>query len=181
MLSSSLNTGSTDLRDTDVQQPNTAATLSLLISSRAFSANSGQLDAGSTTIGSTFLPNSPPFLLSSATCISMRSFRIVSLIAIVPESECKIPILMVSSAALLCAVLPRRSADATKVGATQAGATQAGSQECRTVFIGSLRSKGGEQTRQAARVFTSAPAVGHHACRGGLNRDPQRKNAMAPE
>ena len=46
MLLSSLNTGSTDLRDTEVQQPNTTATLSLLISSRAFSANSGQFEAG---------------------------------------------------------------------------------------------------------------------------------------
>src|SRR6202166_609324 len=45
MLSSSLNTGSTDLRDTEVQQPNTTETLSLLISSRAFSAHSGQLEA----------------------------------------------------------------------------------------------------------------------------------------
>jgi hypothetical protein len=41
MLSSSLKTGSTDLRLTEVQQPNTADTLSLEISSRAFSAKSG--------------------------------------------------------------------------------------------------------------------------------------------
>ena len=87
MLSSSLNTGSTDLRDTEVQQPNTTATLSFAISSLAFSANSGQLEAGSTTTGSSFLPSTPPFLFCSSMSISMTSFSVVSLIAIVPESE----------------------------------------------------------------------------------------------
>ena len=51
--------------------------------------------------------------MSSATCISMRSFRIVSLIAIVPDSECRMPILIVSSAAALSATLPSSNADAT--------------------------------------------------------------------
>ena len=96
MLFSSLNTGSTDLRDTEVQQPNTATTLSLVISSRAFSANSGQLDAGSTTTASSFLPSRPPFLFCSSISISMTSFSVVSLIAMVPESECKMPTLIVS-------------------------------------------------------------------------------------
>src|SRR5579862_1098001 len=95
---SSSNTGRTDLRDTEVQQPNTAATLSLVRSSRAFSANSGQFDAGSTTTASTFLPNRPPCLLRSSTIIRMVSFSVVSLIAIVPDSECSTPIFMVSSA-----------------------------------------------------------------------------------
>jgi hypothetical protein len=59
-----LNTGSTDLRETEVQQPNTAATLSLVISSRAFSAKSGQFEAGSTTTASSsFLPSMTPALL----------------------------------------------------------------------------------------------------------------------
>src|SRR5207249_7678999 len=98
MLCNSLNTGSTDLRDTEVQQPNTTATLSLVISSRAFSANSGQFDAGSTTTASTFLPSSPPFLLRSSTIIRTVSLSVVSLIAIVPDSECSTPILIVSSA-----------------------------------------------------------------------------------
>jgi hypothetical protein len=44
-------TGRTDFRETDVQQPKTTATLSWVKSWRAFSAKSGQLDAGSTTIG----------------------------------------------------------------------------------------------------------------------------------
>ena len=99
MLLSSLNTGSTDLRDTEVQQPNTAATLSLLISSRAFSANSGQLEAGSTTTASSFLPSRPPFLFCSSISISITSFSVVSLIAMVPESEWRMPTLMVSCGA----------------------------------------------------------------------------------
>src|SRR6059058_2687833 len=98
MLFSSLNTGSTDLRDTEVQQPNTTETLSLEISSRAFSANRGQLEAGSTTTASSFLPSTPPFLFCSSMSISMTSFSVVSLIAIVPESECRMPILIVSAA-----------------------------------------------------------------------------------
>src|SRR6185437_10312901 len=96
MLFSSLNTGSTDLRDTEVQQPNTTATLSLVKSSRAFSAKSGQFDAGSTTTASTFLPNRPPCLLRSSTIINTVSLSVVSLIAIVPDSECSTPILIVS-------------------------------------------------------------------------------------
>ena len=91
-----MNTGSTDLRDTEVQQPNTAATLSLVISSRAFSANSGQLEAGSTTTASSFLPSRPPFLFCSSISISITSFSVVSLIAMVPESEWRMPTLMVS-------------------------------------------------------------------------------------
>src|SRR5580698_8444512 len=106
MLFNSLNTGSTDLRDTEVQQPNTAATLSLVISSRAFSANSGQLDAGSTTTASSFLPSRPPFLFCSSISISITSFNVVSLIAMVPDSECRMPILIVSCARAVPAVPP---------------------------------------------------------------------------
>src|SRR5215813_10786848 len=87
MLLSSLNTGNTDLRETEVQHPNTAATLSLVMSSRAFSANRGQFEAGSTTTASSFLPSRPPFLFCSSISMSMTSFNVVSLIAIVPESE----------------------------------------------------------------------------------------------
>src|SRR5262249_25089372 len=98
MLFSSLNTGSTDFRDTEVQQPNTTATLSLVISSRAFSAKSGQFEAGSTTTASSFLPSSPPFLFCSSISISITSLRVVSLMAIVPERECRTPTLIVSCA-----------------------------------------------------------------------------------
>src|ERR1700683_1807672 len=101
MLSSSLNTGNTDLRDTEVQQPNTTATLSLLISSAAFSANNGQFEAGSTTTASSFLPSRPPFLFCSSIIISTVSLSGVSLLAMVPESECSTPTLIVSSATAL--------------------------------------------------------------------------------
>ena len=87
------------MRDTEVQQPNTTETLSFSISSLAFSANSGQFEAGSTTTASSFLPSTPPFLFCSSISISITSLRVVSLIAIVPDSECRMPILIVSSAA----------------------------------------------------------------------------------
>jgi len=94
-----LNTGRTDLRETEVQQPNTAETLSLAISSRAFSAKSGQFEAGSTTTASSFLPSKPPFLFCSSISMSMTSFSVVSLIAMVPESEWRTPTLIVSPSA----------------------------------------------------------------------------------
>src|SRR5580704_11185756 len=117
MLSSSLNTGSTDLRETDVQHPNTTATFSLVMSSRAFSANSGQLEAGSTTTASSFLPRTPPFLFCSSMSISMTSLSVVSLIAIVPESEWRMPILIVSSA--LAAKAPSATAPPTNAPAAR--------------------------------------------------------------
>src|SRR6185436_7479683 len=115
MLSSSLNTGRSDLRETEVQHPNTATTLSLVMSSRAFSANSGQFEAGSTTTASSFLPSSPPFLFCSSISISMTSFRVVSLIAIVPDSEWRMPTLIVSPACANAAV----AAPATRPAATR--------------------------------------------------------------
>ena len=87
------------MRETEVQHPKTAATLSCSNRPRAFSANRGQLEAGSTTTASSCLPSSPPFLFCSSTSISTVSFNVVSLMAMVPESECKTPTLIVSSAA----------------------------------------------------------------------------------
>src|ERR1700687_6386432 len=113
MLLSSLNTGSTDLRDTEVQQPNTTATLSLLINSRAFSANNGQFEAGSTTTGSSLRPSTPPLLFCWSISISITSFSVVSLIAMVPESEWRIPTLMVSSAARANGAAQKADANAT--------------------------------------------------------------------
>src|SRR5690606_6004940 len=60
--------------------PQITSTPSWVISSRAFSANSGQSEAGSTTTASSFLPSSPPFLFCSSTIISTVSFSVVSLI-----------------------------------------------------------------------------------------------------
>jgi len=95
---SSSTTGSTDLRDTEVQQPKITSTLSWVISWRAFSANSGQSEAGSTTTGSSFLPMTPPFSFCFSIIISTVSFSVDSLIAMVPDSECSTPTLMVSAA-----------------------------------------------------------------------------------
>ena len=83
------------MRDTLVQQPNTAATLSCVSNCLAFSANSGQLLAGSTTTGSSFLPSTPPWALISSMAISTVSFSTVSEIAMVPDRLCSTPILMV--------------------------------------------------------------------------------------
>ncbi len=89
-----MNTGSTDLRDTEVQQPNTTSTFWTWISSRAFSANSGQFDAGSTTTASSLRPSRPPFLFWASISIRTVSLSVVSLIAMVPDSECRTPTLI---------------------------------------------------------------------------------------
>src|ERR1700674_2858516 len=94
MLLSSLNTGRTDLRDTEVQQPNTTATLSCVMSWRAFSANSGQLEAGSTTTASSGRPITPPLPLISSKVMRAVFFTAVSLMAMVPDSECSTPTLI---------------------------------------------------------------------------------------
>src|SRR5471030_1382979 len=65
---------------------------------RAFSANNGQLEAGSMTTASSFLPKTPPLALISSMAISVTSFNTVSLIAIVPDNECSTPTLIVSAA-----------------------------------------------------------------------------------
>ena len=88
------------------------------MSSRAFSANFGQSEAGSTTTASSFLPSRPPFLFCSSISISITSLSVVSLIAMVPDSECRMPILMVSSAARADGAASRPSTTAA-VAATQ--------------------------------------------------------------
>ena len=95
---SSSNTGSTDFRDTEVQQPNTTSTSSCSSSSRAFSANSGQSEAGSTTTGSSGRPSTPPSAFCSSIRYSITSFSAVSLMAMVPDSECSTPTLIGSAA-----------------------------------------------------------------------------------
>ncbi len=120
------------MRLTEVQQPNTTATLSFWISSRAFSANSGQLDAGSTTTGSSFLPSRPPLAFCCAMSISITSFSVVSLIAIVPDSECRMPTLIVSSAA-------RAAVPGTVRPAANKAAAAAPAKKLRLDFIACLR------------------------------------------
>ena len=102
------------MRLTEVQQPNTAATLSFCSSSRAFSANSGQFDAGSTTTASSLRPSTPPFLFCSSISISMTSLRVVSLIAIVPDSECRMPTLIGAPCANALPAAPASKPAATR-------------------------------------------------------------------
>ena len=65
-----------------------------MISWRAFSANSGQLEAGSTTTASSLRPMTPPLALISSKVISAVFFSAVSLMAMVPDSECRMPTLI---------------------------------------------------------------------------------------
>ena len=57
------------------------------LSRRAFGLGARRCSAGSTTTASSFLPSKPPFLFCWSMSISMASFSVVSLIAIVPDSE----------------------------------------------------------------------------------------------
>jgi hypothetical protein len=164
MLLSSLNTGNTDLRETEVQHPNTAATLSLVMSSRAFSANSGQFEAGSTTTASSFLPSRPPFLFCSSINMSMTSFSVVSLIAMVPESEWRMPTLMVSCALVqsVAARLNASPAVATRKCLASGRVTTAAMDVCIAVSFCSMRGK----RRKAA-------------CRDGIaSRVPSRNDGV---
>ena len=90
------------MRLTLVQLPKITSTSCTVSSSRAFSANSGQSEAGSTTTASSSHPSRPPLAFCCSTSISMVSFSVVSEIAIVPDSECRTPTLIGQSAA--CAV-----------------------------------------------------------------------------
>ena len=85
------NTGSTALREAEVQQPITDAHLSLTSSFFAFSAKVGQSDAPSSWINLILRPSTPP----DALICSMASFSActdpVSEIAMVPVTECRIP------------------------------------------------------------------------------------------
>src|SRR6266545_5434064 len=85
------NTGSTALREAEVQQPITDATLSLTRSFFAFSAKVGQSLPPSSWMNLILRPSTPP----AALICSMASFSAwiepVSEIAIVPVAECRMP------------------------------------------------------------------------------------------
>src|ERR1700744_502757 len=85
------NTGSTALRDADVQQPMTAAHLSLTCSFLAFSANVGQSLAPSSWTNLILRPSTPPDALICSIASFSASTEPVSLIAIVPVTECRMP------------------------------------------------------------------------------------------
>src|SRR3954451_24226072 len=85
------NTGSTALREADVQQPITDATLSLTRSFFAFSAKVGQSLPPSSWMNLILRPSTPPAALICSIASFSASTEPVSLIAIVPVTECRMP------------------------------------------------------------------------------------------
>src|SRR6202022_4675295 len=85
------NTGSTALREAEVQQPITAATLSLTSSFLAFSAKVGQSDAPSSWTNLILRPSTPPAALICSIASFSASTDPVSLIAMVPVTEWRMP------------------------------------------------------------------------------------------
>src|SRR5580692_5619038 len=85
------NTGNTALREAEVQQPITAAHLSLTRSFFAFSAKVGQSLAPSSWTNLIWRPSTPPDELIWSIASFSASTDPVSLIAMVPVTECRIP------------------------------------------------------------------------------------------
>src|SRR6185295_5098057 len=85
------NTGSTALREAEVQQPMTAAHLSLTSSFLAFSAKVGQSLAPSSWMNLILRPSTPPEALICSIASFSASTEPVSEIAIVPVTECRMP------------------------------------------------------------------------------------------
>src|SRR3954469_20639862 len=85
------NTGSTALREAEVQQPITAAHLSLTRSFLAFSANVGQSLPPSSWMNLILRPSTPPAALICSIASFSAWIEPVSEIAIVPVAECRMP------------------------------------------------------------------------------------------
>src|SRR6266704_2169428 len=85
------NTGSTALREAEVQQPITAAHLSLTRSFFAFSAKVGQSLAPSSWMNLILRPSTPPCALICSIASFSACTEPVSLIAMVPVTECRMP------------------------------------------------------------------------------------------
>src|SRR5690242_2478523 len=85
------NTGSTALREAEVQQPITAAHLSLTRSFFAFSAKVGQSEAPSSWMNLILRPSTPPCALICSIASFSASTEPVSEIAMVPVTECRMP------------------------------------------------------------------------------------------
>src|SRR6476469_5988731 len=84
-------TGSTALRDAEVQQPMIAATLSLTSSFLAFSAKVGQSLAPSSWMNLILRPSTPPAALICSMASFSASIEPVSEMAMVPVAECRMP------------------------------------------------------------------------------------------
>ena len=85
------NTGSTALREAEVQQPMTAAHLSLTRSFFAFSAKVGQSLAPSSWMNLILRPSTPPAALICSMASFSASTEPVSEMAMVPVTECRMP------------------------------------------------------------------------------------------
>src|SRR5215831_1853631 len=85
------NTGSTALREAEVQQPMTDAHLSLTRSFLAFSAKVGQSLAPSSWMNLILRPSTPPAALICSIASFSASTDPVSEIAMVPVTECRMP------------------------------------------------------------------------------------------
>src|SRR3954468_14049294 len=84
-------TGSTALRDAEVQQPMIAETLSLTSNFLAFSAKVGQSLAPSSWMNLILRPSTPPMALICSMASFSASIEPVSEIAMVPVAECRMP------------------------------------------------------------------------------------------
>src|SRR5882724_3743653 len=84
-------TGSTALREAEVQQPMMAATLSLTRSFLAFSAKVGQSLAPSSWMILILRPRMPPMALICSMASFSASIEPVSEIAMVPVADCRMP------------------------------------------------------------------------------------------
>jgi hypothetical protein len=152
------------LRDTEVQQPKVTAHLSCETSWRAFSANSGQFDAGSTTTASSGRPITPPFALISSKVISAVFLSAVSEIAIVPDRECSTPTLI---GVLSCA---KTRFEAVRPGSVTAAPAAAALMKSRRWVIGVLCGcsgvRVGSERRDASALGTDRSQQPCHRARG---------------
>src|SRR5882757_5530286 len=90
------NTGSIALRDAEVHPPKVVATWSTEMSFCAFSAKVGQSEAPSSITGWICLPRIPPLALIWSIASSSAFLTVTSLMAMVPDSDCRMPTLTLS-------------------------------------------------------------------------------------
>src|ERR1700744_6202949 len=119
------NTGNTALRDAEVQQPITAAHLSLTSSFFAFSAKVGQSEAPSSWMNLILRPSTPPCALICSIASFSASTEPVSEIAMVPVTEWRMPtvtsVSVTASPVVLTAEVAGTSAKACRGSIEMAG------------------------------------------------------------
>src|SRR6202048_1588011 len=158
-------TGSTALRDADVQHPMIAATLSLTRAFLSFSAKVGQSLAPSSWMILILRPRMPPASLICAIASFSDSIEPVSEIAIVPVAECRMPTVTAVSVTARPVVLTTEVAG-TSAKDGRGSIVMAGSA---AIPISSLR-RSGDFRPGLISSDTSAPFLvrGQALARGGL-------------